>query len=109
MPRNVTPHADMQRKLGITTRSLDQFAKAIVRNAGAGILGNGMDYAGLAAFDKYFGDYFADRSTVRDCLKVILTLGTCVGDKVGFAESHGLAENRTRHSDSIIGGKCPDQ
>lgn len=68
----------MQRKLGIIASSHDELAKATVRNAGTSILRNCMDYVGFTALNEYFGDYFANCSTMRDCVKMTLALCTCV-------------------------------
>ena len=103
------PRSNKQRKLGIIASSHDEFAKATIRNAGASILRNGMDDVRLTALDEYFGDYFANCSTLRDCVKMTLALGTCVDDKIGLAKCRRLTENRSCHSDSVIEGKCSNQ
>src|ERR1700704_801764 len=109
MSRDVTPRSDMQRKPGIIASSHDELAKAGIRNAGTSILRNCMDYVRLTAVDEYFGDCFADCSTMRDCVKMTLTLGPCIGNKIGVAKCRRLTENRSRHSDSVIEGKCSNQ
>src|SRR5258708_3430742 len=109
MSRNVAPRSNMQRKLGIIASSHDEFAKAAIRNAGTSILRNGMDDVRLTALDEYFGDCFANCSTLRDCVKMTLALGTCGGDKIGFAKCRRLTENRSGHSDCVIEGKCSNQ
>src|SRR5258706_7217210 len=109
MSRNVAPRSNMQRKLGIIAGSHDELAKTTFRNAGTSILRNGMDDVRFTALDEYFGDYFANCSTLRDCIKMTLALGTCVDDKIGLAKYRRLTENRSRHSDSVIEGKCSNQ
>ena len=109
MPGNVLSRADPQRELGIVDGASDQLAKTAIRKAGAGVVGDGTDDVGFAALDQYFGDRFADRSTMRDGLKMTLALGTGVGNEVGFAERFRLAENRSRHGNGVIEGKRPNQ
>ncbi len=109
MSRNVTPRSNMQRQLGIIASSHHELAEAAIRNAGTSILGNGMDNDSFTALDEYFGDYFTDGSTLRDGVKMTLALGTCVGNKIGLAKCRRQAENRSRHGDSVIEGKCPNQ
>ncbi len=109
MPGNVVAHSDPQRELRIVDGASDQLAKAAIRKAGAGVVGDRADDFGLAARDEDFGDRFADRSTMRDGLKMILALGTGVGNQVGVAERFRLAENRSRHGDGVIEGKRPNQ
>ena len=74
MPGNIAPLADLQRKLGIAAGAHHEFAKAVVRNPGTGVFGNGVNDNGLTAIDEYFGDHFADGQTLRNRLKVTLAL-----------------------------------
>jgi len=60
MSGNVTPRSDMQRKLGIVARAHDEFAKAAIRETGAGIFRDRMDDDRFTALDEYFGDRFAE-------------------------------------------------
>ena len=53
MPGNITALSNLQRKLGIAAGSHHEFAKAVVRNAGTGILRNGVDDNGFTALDEY--------------------------------------------------------
>src|SRR5579863_3124737 len=109
MSRNVTPLSNKQRQLGIVAGPLDEVVKAAIRNAGAGILGNGMDDEGFAALDEYLGDYLADCSTPRDCVEMPLALGVCADSKIGIAKCRRLTENRGRDIDRVIEGKCSNQ
>src|SRR5258708_32020205 len=109
MSRDVTPRSNMQRKLGIVARSYDELAKTTIRNAGTSILRNGMNDVRFTALDEYLGDYFTNCSTLRDCVKMPLALGSCADDKIGLAKCRRLTENRGRNRDSVIEGKCSDQ
>ncbi len=109
MSGKVAPGSNMQCKQGIIAGAQDQLAKAAVRNAGAGIPGNGMDDDGFAALDQDVGDGFADGLTLRDSVKMTLALCPGVGNEIELAECHRLAENRRRHRDRVIEGKCPNQ
>ena len=109
MTRNVTSFSNMQRKLVVIARSHDELPKATIRNAGTSILCNGMDDVGFTALDEYFGYYFANCPTMRDCVKMTLALGSRADNQIGFAKGRRLAENRGRHSDGVIEGKCSNQ
>ena len=77
------PRSNMHRQLGVIAGSCDEFAKTAIRKTGTGILRNGADDVGFTALDQNFGDDFADASTARDGVKMALSLGTGVGDKIG--------------------------
>src|SRR5689334_14927764 len=68
-----------------------------------------MDDPGFTAVDKYFGDGFADRLALRDGVKMTLALGAGADGKIGLAKGHRLSENRSRHGDGFIEGKCSHQ
>src|ERR1700690_3267645 len=109
MSRDITPRSDMYRKLGIIARPRHELAKAIVRNAGTGILRNGMDDDRFTAFDEYLGDYFANGLTLRGCVEMSLARGTCADNKIRLAKYRQLTKNGSRDSDNVIIGKCPNQ
>ena len=109
MSRNVTPRPDMQRKLGIIASSQDEVSKAAIRDTCPCVLRNGMDHITFAAADEYFANRLADRLTLRDGIKVALALGASAYGEIEIAERSRLTENRTRHSDIVVEGKCPNQ
>ena len=76
----------MQRELSVIAGSPDQFEKAIVRKAGAGIFCDRMDNVRLAALDENLGDDFADLLALRDGVKVALALGARVCHQIGLVK-----------------------
>ncbi len=80
MSRNVAPRSNMQRQPGVVARARHEFTKTLIRNAGTGIFGNGVDNDSFTALDEYFGDDFADGSALRDGVKMtwlrVLALAT---------------------------------
>src|SRR6185437_11942704 len=94
MPRNVAPRSHTQCKRRVVAGSHDEFAKAAVRDAGAGVPGNRMNDPALAALDEDVGDGLADRSALRKRVEMTLALGGGAGDKIWLAERCRLTEHR---------------
>ena len=106
MAGNVVPHSDMQRELGVVAGPRDELAEAAVRKPGAGILRDRMDHVPFAAIDQDLGDDLADGPAFRDRVEVALALGTGADGKIVVAQGGRFRENRRRHRDGVIGGKC---
>ena len=107
LARHVPARADMHRQCVVAARSFHQHAKAGVREARAGVLGDGVDDLLIAARHQHLGDSLAQRLALGDGGEVLLALLVGVGDEVGVREPLGTAQHRARHLDIVVEGQDP--
>ena len=87
--------------------ALDQVGEALLRNARTAIFSDAARDFAITAPDQHIRHRFAQNAPPRNGAQVVLSLGACDIEEVGFGEPRRKLQHRLSDADVIVAGERP--
>jgi len=101
---NVGPRCDRLGQNAVVLGAFDQVGEALLRNARTAIFSDAARDFAITAPDQHVRHRFAQNAPPRNGAQVVLSLGACDIEEVGFGEPRRKLQHRLSDADVVVVG-----